>query len=88
MCKNAEIITKNVHSGVAVFTTAQLHLTKTKLRFCVGSNSALGMLQICNGHNLRQWSWLKIKLNTFLQSTIPQKQFIVLVIFVYNLKCV
>ena len=32
-CKNAEIITKNVHPGVTVFITVQLHLTKTKLRF-------------------------------------------------------
>ena len=64
-----------------------LFYSKTKLRFCAGSNSAQGMLQISNGHNLRQWSWLKIKLNTFRQSTIPQKQFIVIVIFLSNLKC-
>ena len=32
-CKNVEILTKNVHPGVAVITILQLHLTKTKLRF-------------------------------------------------------
>ena len=31
---------------VVVFTTAQLHSTKSELRFCAGSNPARGVSQI------------------------------------------
>ena len=31
---------------------------------------------------LSQWSWLEIKLNTFCWSTIPQKQFIIIIILI------
>ena len=37
--------------GVVVITTAQLHSTKPDLRFCAGSNSACGVLEIRNGED-------------------------------------
>ena len=44
-----------VHSwrrGVVVISTAQLHLTKSELRLCAGSNPAWGVLEIRNGEDL------------------------------------
>ena len=38
--------------GVAVNTTAQIHATKSELRFCTGSNPARNVLEICNDENL------------------------------------
>ena len=38
--------------GVVVITTAQLHSTKSELRFCAGSNPACGVLEICDGEYL------------------------------------
>ena len=50
--------------------------------FCTGSNTAHGMLDIHDGEDLWQWSWqwswLEIRLNAFCQSTIPQKQSIII----------
>ena len=40
------------HCGVVVNTTAQLHLSKSELRFCAGSNSAYGMPEISDGEDL------------------------------------
>ena len=40
------------HSGVVVITTAQFNLTKTQLRFCIGSNPARSVSEICDGQNL------------------------------------
>ena len=37
--------------GVVVITTAQLHSTKSELRFCAGSNPARGVSEICDGEN-------------------------------------
>ena len=72
--------------GVMVITTAQLHpiihSTKPELRFCAGSNSACGMLEICDAEDLWHWSRLEIMLNAFRWSTIPQKQFIIIIIIV------
>ena len=68
------------HCGVMVITTAQLHSTKPKLRFCTGSNPAQGVSEIRNGEDLWQWSRLEIRLNAFRWSTIPQKQFIIIII--------
>ena len=65
--------------GVVVVTTAQLHSTKPGLRFCTGSNPARGVSEIRDGENLWQWSQLEIRLNTFRRSTIPQKQFIIII---------
>ena len=64
---------------VVVITTVQLHSTKPKTRFCTGSNPACSVSEICNGKDLWQWCRLKIRRNTFRQSTIPQKQFIVII---------
>ena len=58
--------------GVVVITTAQLHSTKPELRSCAGSNPACNMLEIRNGEDLWQWSWLEIKLNAFHRSTIHE----------------
>ena len=37
---------------VVVIATAQLHSVKPKLRFCVGSNPARGVLEIRDGEDL------------------------------------
>ena len=68
--------------GVAVITTAQLHSTKPELRFCAGSNPARGMSEIRDGEDLWQWSRLETRLNAFRRSTIPQKQFIIIIIII------
>ena len=60
--------------GVVVINTAQLHSTKPELRFCAGSNPARGMSEIRDGEDLRQWF-----LHAFRRSTIPQKQFIIII---------
>ena len=62
--------------GVVVFTTAQLHSAKPKLRFCASSNPARGVPEIRDGEDLWQWSQLEIRVNAFRRSTIPQQQFI------------
>ena len=67
------------HCGVVAITTAQLHSTKPELSFCTGSNPACGMSEIGDGEDLWQCSWLEIKLNAFCWSTIPQKQFIIII---------
>ena len=38
------------------------------------------MPEIRDGEDLRQWSQLEIRLNAFRRSTIPQKQFIIIII--------
>ena len=65
--------------GVVVITTTQLYSTKPELRFCTGSNPAHGVSEIHDGEDLWQWSWLEIRLKAFCQSTIPQKQFIIII---------
>ena len=52
--------------GAVVITTAQLHSTKPEL----------------DGEDLWQWSRLEIRLNTFRRSTIPQKQFIIIIFII------
>ena len=39
------------HHGVVVITTAQLHSTKTELRFCTGSNPARDVSEIRRGED-------------------------------------
>ena len=68
--------------GVMVITTAQLHSTKSELKFCTGSNPARGVLEICDSDDLWQSSQLKIRLNTFRPSTISQKHFIIIIIII------
>ena len=65
------------YCSVVVITTAQLHSTKLKLKFCTGSNPAHVMLEIHDGEDLWQWSWLEIRLHVFPWLTIPRKQFII-----------
>ena len=65
--------------GVVVITTAQFHSTKPELIFCAGSNPARGVPEIRDGEDLWQWSRLEIRLNAFRRSTIPQKQFIIII---------
>ena len=55
--------------GVVVITTAQLHSIKPER----------GVSEIRNGEDLRQWSRLEIRPNAFRRSTIPQKQFIIII---------
>ena len=64
--------------GVVVITTAQLHSAKPELRFCAGSNPVHSGLEIRDGEDLWQWPRLEIRLNAFRRSTIPQKQFIII----------
>ena len=59
-----------IYHGVVVITTAKLHSTKSKLRFCAGSNPGHGMSEICNGKNIWQLPWLDIRLNAFPAKTI------------------
>ena len=46
---------------VVVITTAQLHSTKSELRFRAGSNPARGVSEICNGENPWQWFLLELR---------------------------
>ena len=68
-----------------VIATAQLHSTKPKLRFCAGSDPAPGVSEICDGEDLCQWSRLGIRLNAFRRLTIPQKQFIMIIIIIRHI---
>ena len=70
------------HRGVVVITTAQLHSTKPELRFCAGSNPARNVWEFRDGEDLWQWSRLEIRLKAFRRSTIPQKQFIIIMIII------
>ena len=47
--------------GVVAITIVQLHSTKSEFIFCVSSNSALSVSEICNVEILWPWSWLNIK---------------------------
>ena len=38
--------------GVVVLTGAQVHSTKSELRFCAGANPACGVSESCDGENL------------------------------------
>ena len=39
------------YRGLVVIRTAQLNLTKPELMFYAGSNTALGVLEICDGED-------------------------------------
>ena len=39
------------YRGLVVISTAQLNLTKPELMFYAGSNTALGVLDICDGED-------------------------------------
>ena len=68
---------KDLHSGVMVITTAQLHLTKPELRFCPGSNPACGRLDSCNDKNLHMTLAGNMAYD-HPSVTTPQKQFIII----------
>ena len=51
-CRKNKEKPKLQRHAVVVITTAQLHLTKSELRFCTDSNPACGVSKICNGENL------------------------------------
>ena len=65
--------------GVVVVTTGQLHSINLELRFCAGSNLARVVSEIRDGEDLWQCSRLEMRLNAFRQSTIPQKQFFIII---------
>ena len=58
MIINRLIVTRFWRRSVVVITTAQLHLTKSELRLCTGSNPARDVSEIRNVEDLRQWSRL------------------------------
>ena len=69
------------HCGVVVITTVQLHSTKPDLRF-----------KSCSQHfgdsqwwDLWQWLLLEIRLNACRWSTIPHKQFIIIIVRIKTL---
>ena len=62
-----------------VITTVQLHSTKPELRSCASSNPARGVSEIRDGEDR-----LEIMLNAFRWSTIPQKQFITIIVVKYH----
>ena len=74
----------SICSGVVVITTAHLHSTKPEIRFCAGSNPTCSVSEIRDGEDLWQWSRLEIRLNAFRWSTVPQKQFIIIVIIIIS----
>ena len=65
-----------------VITTAQLHSTRPEFRLCTGSHSARSVSTIRHGEDLWQWSRLEISLNVFRRLTLPQKQFIIIIIII------
>ena len=70
--------------SVVIINTAQLHPRKPELKFYAGSNPSCGVSKIRHSEDLPHWSRLEIRLNTFRRSTIPQKQFIIIIIFSYS----
>ena len=68
-------------SGTVVWWLSLLH---NFIQLSLNSGSAqaqtlLGVSEIRDGEDLWQWSRLEIRLNTFRRSTIPQKQFIIII---------
>ena len=45
----ARCLVKHLNVDVVVITTAQLHSSKSELRFCAGSNPARGVLENRDG---------------------------------------
>ena len=59
-------------------------IQQSLIKFFIGSNAVRGVSDICGDKNLCQLSWLEIRLGVFYQSTIPQKQFIIIFIFLWT----
>ena len=55
---------------------------KLELRFCSVSCPVHGVSEIRDSEDLWQWSRLEVKLNAFRRSTIPQKQFIIIIVII------
>ena len=70
-------------SGAVVCWLSLLH-NFIQLSLNAGSNPDLVVSEIHNGEDLRQWSHLEIRLNAFRLSTLPQKQFIIIIIIIIN----
>ena len=56
-----------------------IFILQPELRFCAGSSPARGVLEISDSEDLWIWSQLEIRLNAIRRSTIPQKQFIIII---------
>ena len=57
-----------------------------KFKLCVGSNPVRGVSKICDGENLWKPSWPEIRLkNAFCRSTVPQKQFSIIMIIIITI---
>ena len=69
--------------SVVIVNTARLHPRKPELKFYAGSSPTCGVSKIRRSEDLPQWSRLEIQLNTFHRSKIPQKQFLIIIIFSY-----
>ena len=65
--------------GVVIITTALLHLKILNAGFAQ-VQILLSTCRRCDGENLWQWSQMEIRLNVICQSTILQKQFIIILV--------
>ena len=63
-------------SAVVIIITAQLHLIKPEFKLCVGSNLSLVISDIC--------SYEELSFYYFRLSTIPPKQFLVIIIIQFD----
>lgn len=54
--------------------------TIPELGYSAGSDPSRKVQEVCSAENLRQGSWIKIRLNTFRRSPIPRKQLIFIII--------
>ena len=55
----------DLHFVIQVTTAAQLHWKEFEINFSACSHPALSLSLVYNDENLRQWFWLKTKLNPF-----------------------
>ena len=66
--------------GVVVITPLHNFIQQNlNSRFCTGLNPACSVSGICDGEDLSHGSRLEIRLNFFCRSTIPQNQFIIII---------
>ena len=61
------------HCGEVVMTITQLNSPRPELKLCRASNSACGVLKICDGENFWQQYQLEIHINAFCWSTVLKK---------------
>ena len=65
---------ERVRENLATTSKSTKHSRKHELRFRAGSNPTCGTSKIWDGKSLRQWLWLKIRLNSYRRSTIHHHQ--------------